>query len=172
MNWITKTGHCISWLIIVTLLPITKPNIHAQAINSLEIANTNTSLTMAASTQSTDVKLFDITINNNDPNGFTLSILSQNDSQLHHTTYNSSKTGTFISYTIDIQDQSGTLGISEPGNLLNQTLDDTTATTYIFSNRTADTVDLVYNIDITIPAKAGLFSGSYSDTLTLTLTNN
>ena len=81
---------------------------NVSAVSTIAVANVVTNINMDAGAAQTDTKVCDITINNNHIDGFNVAVSSANSGELRHTTYyNSGKAGTFVAYTLDIQDGSG-----------------------------------------------------------------
>ena len=101
--------------------------------------------------------------------GFNVIVSSGNTGQLRHTAYNSGKAGTFVAYTLDIEDGPGTLGATVESILTG--LDLASAQTLAFISPTVATVDKVYNFNITTTAKPSLLEGAFQDTLTITIAN-
>jgi hypothetical protein len=132
-------------------------------IVNISASNANTSLVLSSS--ETAVKIFDYTIDSNGANGFTLLVSSLNGGQLR-SAYSASKPATYLAYTIDIIPQL-TGGATTLQTLTGLSL----ATNKTFTYSQDDpTIAKVWDVKITHPAKV-LFLGTFSDTITLTLTN-
>lgn len=109
------------------------------------------------------------------PNGFSLRIHSLNGGQLVRKLGPSSYADTVIAgnvadYTFSLVSGAGTLGMTAPSLPTDHPL--STDIVLDFSqNVSADTVDKQYACVFTIPAKTALFSGTFGDVLTFTLTD-
>jgi len=134
-------------------------------IANIAVANQVSNLNLAGA--ETDVKIFDFSVQANGATGFTVNFASANQGQLHHSSYNGSKTGTFLDYTITIDEQAagGATTLSDVTDL------DLEAAKQVVYTHDDPTDGKVWDVQISHAAKT-LFTGTFSDTITLTLANN
>ncbi len=127
----------------------------------------------------TDKILAKITINSlqsESPDGFTFGVSSLNSGKLLRVTVPSplaysatGYTGDEANYTFTMVSGSGTLGATEPTLPVAHEL--STPISLSFETVTGDTTDKVYDFSFTVPAKSSLFSGTFGDTLTVTISD-
>jgi hypothetical protein len=173
MNLLNKT------ILIVSMVTLTSLSFSASvgsatfggsvsAVGNVAVANSNSALDL--STSITDTKIFDFTATNNDPDGFSISFESANGGQLRHSAYyNNAKTSSFIDYTIDIVENGGSLGSTVQTGTSMTGVDLSTAKAVQYNEGVSDaTVAAVWDIKINTTQK-DLFSGSYNDTITVTI---
>jgi len=151
------------------------------AINTVAISN-QLSDAFVGSNGLTDVAFFNYTVNNNDIDGYNLTIASTNSGQMRLSSgYSASKNGTFFDYTIDhVLDGSrasesctGTPGgtIAHNGNeyIADGDLESNITVNYTAPNEAS--VNCQFQITLTAASDSTVFSGDMSDTITLSIAN-
>ncbi len=126
----------------------------------------------------TSLTIGTLTINNNDPQGFKVSITSEQAGKLvrhNGTSYeDATKAGNYVSYSLALTHSSGTLGASEPAGFVAPTLS-ATAVGYDFNtNVTQGTVNKVYTVSMSRAAASQLFTSGaqdYKDVVTISIDN-
>jgi hypothetical protein len=133
---------------------------------SVQNANANLDLNNAE----TGVKIFDLSGSNNSITGFKLTFASSGTGQLRSSVYDGNKAGTFLDYTIDIHETvpPGTARTDEQMNGIDLGQGDYNVL-YDLSINTA-TLGAVWDVNINHPKKA-LFTGTYADTISVTIAN-
>jgi len=124
---------------------------------------------MTASSQNVDLTVGALTIDNNDPDGFTVSISSANSGRLKR--YDTAGAGSYIvgsnpgdstAYTVKFVANSvpGTVGATLPAGFANASIDLATAQDFDFSSPTQATVAAKYDLKVTAVANTALFNTS------------
>ena len=145
--------------------------------NSLTIAN-DAAVGDPSEEAIVDAKIFDMTLSNNDFDGFVLTFASANAGTLRidpeDGTYDIAKLGTWVEYTLDF----------EPGTTLSDlsytTLDTVTAfnlgdhvtpsdASLTYTDPTSALNGGVVDVEMNVPLTPELFEGTYSDTITVTI---
>lgn len=143
----------------------------AFSISSIEIKKERNNLDL--NVKETKVRIFQVLINNDDPNGFSLTFDSHSGGFLgHESVFNPNRTGSFLKYKISIKKKSGEWGAKlQTGTNLNDIFLKKPYT--IFYNRRVrkPTIDGLLKIQISHNKKKKLFSGRYADTITVIMTN-
>lgn len=152
------------------------------AINTLTF--TATDLSFSDPLVAGDHALATMEIDNNDPEGFTISISSEKASNLvrYHDTngyYSEGTAGNAVGYTMTFTAGSGTLGATDSDTLAGvaQTLPVTgSESVFTFDNVTEATVDKQYAVKLTVANPTHLLNSSqtgdtYRDTITITIAN-
>lgn len=134
-----------------------------QSICNIVADNASTSLVLSGS--ETAVKIFDYTIDNNSSSGFTITLSSTNNGKLVNA-YNVSRSATFLDYTVDIVPKV-LGGPNTVQTLTGLSLSTSQTITYV---QDSPTVSKVWDVNINHASK-NLFTGIFSDTITLTISN-
>ena len=172
-----------SYKVVLAAILVTGMSIGAYAATSFGVAAINTCAWTDTSSPAinaslaavTDVKIGDFLINNNSLTGFKLTFSSAKAGQMRGSLYDSTKTNTYMPYTIKVVAVSGTLGSTEPtagtttgllpsGLSLASNHQATFGTTV-----TAATIDKLYDLKVTMSKNSSLFHDTYSDTITITI---
>jgi hypothetical protein len=154
-------------------------------INTLTSETYNTNLDIEAASGLTDAVIVTGTINNNDEDGWDLTVTSLNAGKLQK---GAGGAGRELVYNnITFVGTGGTLGagLTNPSNTTRNVASgagagDVIGTTHFFTHTqftgsgtaTSATVDYTFELRISAPANTSLLSGSYRDTITLTLSND
>jgi len=120
----------------------------------------------------TDVEVADITINNNDPDGFIVTIAGAG--KLIRAATPGTNLGDFINYTMGLTAGSGILGVTEPTLPSGVDLgagDSVTTFDGGAGSPTQATSSKIYKMTFTTSAKPTLLNGTFSDTITVTIAN-
>ena len=149
-----------------TQLSITALVSNIQAIESIQNA---TVLDDLGNISYQDIEIGKIVLNSNHSEGFKLSIDSQNNGVIRRIGASEGQQDEEIAYTLSLADSGGDLGnqIAEPA------LSDLSpeGTELAFNgNQAAPTVQKEYSLNVSTAVK-GLKQGSYSDTLTISISN-
>jgi hypothetical protein len=152
-------------------------------INTLTAVTYVTNLDIVAASGLTNAVIVSGTINNNDEHGWDLTVVSANAGKLQKGTGGA---GRELAYNnITFANTSGTLGagLTNPSTSRNVATGagagDLIGTTHFFpraqfgdsATATSATVDYAFELRISAPANTALLSGTYTDTITLTLNN-
>lgn len=161
----------------------TSPDSDVAAINTVSITNELTSAFVGANGLS-GVSFFNYTVNNNDIDGYDLTITSTNSSQMRRSSgYDASKNGTFFTYTISHESSGGAATEScssgTPGGTMSVGEDDliddgsslSSAITVEYATPNEASVDCQYNVLLDATADTTVFSGTMADTITLAISN-
>ena len=162
-----------------TVLTVTGEN---AAISTIAFAAAAHTLAANMTSGVTALSIGTLRIDNNDHNGYTVTIESDKAGKLvrYNTgtgTYSSdSVPGNFVPYTLQLVSSGGTMGATEPSTFATPTLAASPGTTYDFSTGGVSeaTVAKTYNVEMTRAADARLFNSSstgdeYRDVLTVTM---
>lgn len=154
-------------------------------INTLTSVTYVTNLEIVAASGLTNAVIVSGTINNNDESGWDLTVTSANAGKLQR---GAGGAGRELVYNnITLVGTGGTLGagLTNPSNTTRNVATgagagDVVGTTHFFTHTqlagtgtaTAATVDYTFELRISAPANTSLLSGTYTDTITLTLNND
>lgn len=154
------------------------------SINTLTPVTYVTNLDIVAASGLTNAVIVSGTINNNDEHGWDLTVTSANVGKLQK---GAGGAGRELVYNnITFASTGGTLGtgLTSPGATRNVATGagagDVIGTTHFFTNTTfagtgtatSATIDYTFELRISAPANTSLLSGTYTDTITLTLNND
>ena len=155
------------------------------SINTLTSVTYVTNLDIVAASGLTDAVIVSGTINNNDEHGWDLTVTSANAGKLQKDTGGAGRE--LVYNNITFAGTGGTLGagLTNPNNTSKNVATgagagDVVGTTHFFTHSqfagtgtaTAATVDYTFELRISAPANTSLLSGTYTDTITLTLNND
>jgi hypothetical protein len=162
----------------------TSPSAPVAAINTVSINDQLDDAFVGANGLS-GVNYFDYTVNNNDIDGYNLTITSTNSSQMRRSAdYDASKNGTFFAYTIEHALSSGAAAESctsgTPGGTMSVSddsyIDDGSslsggAITVAYASPNEASVGCTYNILLDAAVDTTVFAGTMTDTITLSIAN-
>jgi hypothetical protein len=151
-NWISAAASTIS-------IQQSGPSI--QSLTELTAGNTSRALAL-------------LTVDSTSSSNFTISMTSANAGffvrKVSGSYVTPVLTGDSISYTLSVVGNgTGTLGCTEPNNLLNNDL--SSQLNFLFTTPTADTVGKEYLLQFTLPSKTSLFEGTFADDITVTISD-
>jgi len=119
-----------------------------------------------------DVRVADIEVSSNGSNGFQVRITSLNDGLLLRDGGTPTRDADVVPYRLDLEDEpGGSLGTELPAPQERRGLDLSGGTESIRfdDNVVGPTVQKLFVLEIQTEAKSGLFAGTYSDTVTITV---
>ena len=128
--------------------------------------------TELSSVDTRDVSIADLEISSNSPNGFQVTFQSINAGRLVREGSTGASEGDYTTYVLDLEDTpGGVLGSALPPaqERLGLDLSRGTETVRFDDNVTGPTVQKLLSLEIQTRAKAGLFAGTYTDTVTVTV---
>jgi len=143
-------------------------NINTAAIDDTSYAGAMNNINTTAKTN-LDVAL--ITIDNNDPDGFSLTIAGAG--KLVRATSGGTNAGDFLTYTVNLDNtgSTGVLGSTEPALPSAVDLSGGDSVTNFNTSVIQATVARTYELQMTTSAKDALLEGTFEDTITITVAN-
>ena len=159
------------------------PSSAVAAINTVSISNELTSAFVGANGLS-GATYFNYTVNNNDIDGYNLTIESTNSSQMRRSSgYDTNKPGTFFTYGISHSSSggaasetctsgtpAGTMSVGDD-NLIDDDSSLSSPITVAYANPNEASVGCTYNILLDAAVDTTVFSGTMADTITLSIAN-
>lgn len=143
-------------------------------INTVSLTELGSILPEINSKPVTDFTICYLTLTNNNPTGFKLTLSSQTSGKLIRSVSGSyadtTKHGNWIDYYVSLVGGTGTLGTNEPSLPSDEIL---STAHHIFFNTQVErsTLNKVYELKVSMSPKSTLFRGIFRDTITVTISD-